>query len=326
MRAAHLYLKNNTFDPLRCQDIPRRLVAEISADAEPSRPINEKVAAAPTDMTITSQPSEQLQPQTQSHATNIDQAITATTPTSTSTQQQSTKKPSYTHTTGIAPTELDVPKKLIALAAHTAALVKDRVPPQEADIVLNVRSGKGKVRLATGPNVVPPIRKTESNGDLIASTSTSGLEPTVPAVNGNGTGTGTLSPPVSTFNDPVPVPSVPAKERPIPRETTSVTPRETMITGAAAPPQLSSFAETPSSTIAANPQSQPPASGRPSRFREITGKVGGGAWSATTGGVGDKVGADGNGVGMGFGDHGKSTVVVEIDGYGRVPHHWSRHF
>ncbi|KAI9352847.1 hypothetical protein BDR26DRAFT_206540 [Obelidium mucronatum] len=34
MRAAHLYLKNNTFDPLRCQDIPRRLVIDPSETKE----------------------------------------------------------------------------------------------------------------------------------------------------------------------------------------------------------------------------------------------------------------------------------------------------
>ncbi|KAJ3069061.1 hypothetical protein HDU98_007856 [Podochytrium sp. JEL0797] len=36
MRAAHLYLKNNTFDPLRCQDIPRRLVIDPNQGAKPS--------------------------------------------------------------------------------------------------------------------------------------------------------------------------------------------------------------------------------------------------------------------------------------------------
>ncbi|KAJ3242363.1 hypothetical protein HDU78_001424 [Chytriomyces hyalinus] len=33
IRAANLYLKNNTFDPLRCQDIPRRIVVDPNAVA-----------------------------------------------------------------------------------------------------------------------------------------------------------------------------------------------------------------------------------------------------------------------------------------------------
>lgn len=38
MRAAHLYLKNNTFDPLRCQDIPRRLVIDPNESTAQQQP------------------------------------------------------------------------------------------------------------------------------------------------------------------------------------------------------------------------------------------------------------------------------------------------
>ncbi|KAI9203310.1 uncharacterized protein BJ171DRAFT_600173 [Polychytrium aggregatum] len=43
LRAAHLYLKNNTFDPLLCKDIPRALSEPLKAPPQPSQPRTRRI-------------------------------------------------------------------------------------------------------------------------------------------------------------------------------------------------------------------------------------------------------------------------------------------
>ncbi|KAJ3058598.1 hypothetical protein HDU99_006732, partial [Rhizoclosmatium hyalinum] len=90
MRAAHLYLKNNTFDPLRCQDIPRRLVIDPNGTT--------------TD-------------------TNSKAADTNT-------------------------TELDVPRRLVAVAAQRAHIVKSKVA-DGAEKVLHAEMARNVNRTMT---------------------------------------------------------------------------------------------------------------------------------------------------------------------------------
>ncbi|KAI8850323.1 hypothetical protein BC829DRAFT_165404 [Chytridium lagenaria] len=106
MRSAHLYLKNNTFNPMRCQDIPRRLVAELS----PSLTNLEKSKSLPPIQDLRS--------------------------------AEKKAKDENPHVT------LDIPRQLIAVAAHTATLVKDRLGPAADGVLI---AGKGTPRLKSLP-------------------------------------------------------------------------------------------------------------------------------------------------------------------------------
>ncbi|KAJ3099098.1 25S rRNA (adenine645-N1)-methyltransferase [Phlyctochytrium planicorne] len=105
MRSAHLYLKNNTFNPMRCQDIPRRLVADLS-----------------------------LSPQN----TKVLPPIESTQPTESATEKQDKRADN-----GNQSDLLDIPKQLIAVAAHSAALVQTRMGGKADDVLI---AGKGTPR------------------------------------------------------------------------------------------------------------------------------------------------------------------------------------
>ncbi|KAJ3216315.1 hypothetical protein HDU67_009666 [Dinochytrium kinnereticum] len=101
MRSAHLYLKNNTFNPMRCQDIPRRLVADLSPHIKTLPPITDQASEAAER------------------------------------KASSAENPNVT---------LDIPRQLIAVAAHSAALVKGRMGNGADDVLL---MGKGTPRRGT---------------------------------------------------------------------------------------------------------------------------------------------------------------------------------
>ncbi|KAJ3415941.1 hypothetical protein HDV05_003782 [Chytridiales sp. JEL 0842] len=155
MRAAHLYLKNNTFDPLKCQDIPRKLVADINIASDTSTPKTTSSNSLPgTAAAAEVSPSSHSKP---IFLENVSSPSTANQPHQQ--QQPSDSQPKIygrrasppSHASSSAPlqTDLDVPKRLISVAAQTAQLVRSRLGP-EAEKVLVAGSGK-PLRLSSNP-------------------------------------------------------------------------------------------------------------------------------------------------------------------------------
>ncbi|KAJ3185887.1 hypothetical protein HK101_009783 [Irineochytrium annulatum] len=115
MRSAHLYLKNNTFDPLRCQDIPRRLVADISRDDSIRPP-----SAAPAPA---AEPTE---------VQRVPRGDRKTCPPTEMRRQPAAPRREQRRA--------DIPTQLVSVVAHTAMLVKDRVKDDQVEKILTFGS------------------------------------------------------------------------------------------------------------------------------------------------------------------------------------------
>jgi hypothetical protein len=148
MRAAHLYIKNNTFDPMRCKDIPRRLVADIAPMTgliDPSQAVSKTENFKTTTAASFKHPSSK-------------DASSATTSVTSPQKLRRARQPHSLSKTS----DLLIPQQLAAVAAHTAALVKER-SIKDGDIILQIGSGR-PLRTGRSPStsLAPSAEKIEN--------------------------------------------------------------------------------------------------------------------------------------------------------------------
>ncbi|KAI9328335.1 hypothetical protein DFJ73DRAFT_861936 [Zopfochytrium polystomum] len=148
VRAAHLYVKNNSFDPLRCQDIPRRLEKVVSeTDCHDQRKGHQKGANASLSAARTT-------------TTGSDSHWPLGWKTSEWSRRgvEARAKGNDRTTQMEAAATLSAPEAIISLAAQTAQLVKQRLPEAEARLVLQMgvasaTRGTGKMGGGSGDPV-----------------------------------------------------------------------------------------------------------------------------------------------------------------------------